>query len=141
MENIISLLQDKNQHLQRFHDMNKSELVNFVAGNFDNLEGFYESREALLDLIKCMDRLIDKVPVTPAEAAAISDSHRNQIKRCLAEKNELVQKILAQDLQILSVLETTKSNIIKELTQVKAARKAVGAYHSGGQDVRLDEEA
>ncbi len=141
MDNIIGLLQDKNYHLQRFYEMNEIELVNFVQGNFDNLEGFYNSREAILNLTKKIDRLIDVSGVSDDEAAKITNHQREQMTTALSKKNEIVNRILAQDLQILSVLEATKSNIIKELTQVKAARKAMGAYHSGSPDPRLDEEA
>lgn len=140
MENIIVLLQDKNYHLQRFHDMNEAELVHFAEGNFDNLEVFYNSREAILDLIKCIDRLIEQANMADPHPPMISDEQKREIGQALAKKNNLVTKILAQDLQILSVLESTKSNIIKELSQVKAARKAMSAYKSGGPDSRLDEE-
>jgi len=51
-----------------------------------------------------------------------------------------VQQILAQDLQILSVIEQAKSNIIKDLRQVQSAKKAVGAYKSGDAPNRLDEK-
>lgn len=141
MENIISLLHDKNYHLQRFHDMNEVELMNFVEGNFDNLEGFYNTREAILDLIRCIDRVIEQSHLMMEEPIQCSNEDRHKISKALSDKNDLVTRILAQDLQILSVLESAKSSIIKELTQVKAARKAVGAYKSGEPDSRLDEEA
>jgi hypothetical protein len=141
MDNIISLLQDKNYHLQRFHEMNETELMNFIEGNFDNLEGFYNSREAILDLIKCIDRLIEQCNSADVSPTSITEEQRRQIGQALAKKNDLVTKILGQDLQILSVLEATKSNIIRELSQVRAARKAVGAYRSPGTPGQLDEEA
>ena len=47
METIINLLKDKNYHLEKFHELNATELINFVDGNFDNLEVFYQSRETI----------------------------------------------------------------------------------------------
>ncbi|MGE0763291.1 MAG: hypothetical protein AB7N80_08435 [Bdellovibrionales bacterium] len=141
MENIIGLLQDKNFHLQRFYEMNETELMNFVEGNFDNLEGFYNTREAILDLIRCIDRLVEQANLALVEPVLISNEHKNAVAQALTRKNEIVTKILGQDLQILSVLETAKSNIIKELSQVKTVRKAVRAYKSTGTEPRLDEEA
>jgi len=141
MENIISLLQDKNMHLQRFYEMNENELMNFAEGNFDNLERFYNSREAILDLIKCIDRLIEQSQLMSDAKIKISEGERRMVADELARKDAIVKKILTQDLQILSVLESAKSKIIKELSQVKAAKKAVSAYHSGGAEGRLDEEA
>jgi hypothetical protein len=141
MENIISLLQDKNYHLQRFHDLNEVELMNFVEGNFDNLEGFYNTREAILDLIRCIDRVIEQSHLMMEEPLKITAEEKGQIAKALAQKNDLVTRILAQDLQILSVMEAAKSHIIKELAQVKTSRKALGAYKSGESNARLDEEA
>ena len=141
MENIISLLHDKNYHLQRFHDLNEIELMNFVEGNFDNLEGFYNTREAILDLIRCIDRVIEQSHLMMEEPLKISNEERGKVAKALTDKNDLVTRILAQDLQILSVMESAKSHIIKELAQSKTSRKALGAYKSSGPDARLDEEA
>lgn len=139
MENIINLLWDKNYHLQRFYEMNETELANFVEGQFDNLEQFYNSREAILDLIGCIDRLIDQAHHM-ISVSQVTQAHKEEVTKALNSKDDLVHRILSQDLQILSVLEAAKSNIIKELSQVKAARKAMSAYHSGQKDGRLDEE-
>ena len=141
MESIISLLQDKNFHLQRFYDMNETELMNFVEGNFDSLEVFYNTREAILDLIHCIDRLVEQANLSSPEPTQVTDAQKAILSQALAKKNELVTSILGQDVQILSVLESAKSNLIKELTQVKVARKAVGAYKSGNAGAQLDEEA
>jgi len=140
MENIIALLQDKSYHLKRFYELNEVELVNFVEGNFENLEVFYNSRDALLDLIKCIDRLIEQANLS-VDPTVITDKQRQEIKIHLARKDEIVEKILAQDLQILSVLETAKSGIIKELRQVQSARKAMNVYKGNDHSNRLDEEA
>lgn len=141
MESIINLLQDKNFHLQRFHDMNETELMNFVEGNFDSLEVFYNTREAILDLVHCIDRLVEQANLASPEPTNVSSEQKAILSQALAKKNELVTAILGQDLQILSVLESAKSSIIKELTQVRTTRKAVGAYKSGNTDTQLDEEA
>ena len=51
-----------------------------------------------------------------------------------------MQRILAQDLQVLSLIEKTKSSIIKELAKVRAVRKAVGGYPGRIGSTILDEE-
>lgn len=141
MENIINLLKDKNFHLEKFHQLNESELLNFAEGNFDNLEVFYQSRETILDLVKCIDRLIEAAAAGVDQDHVISDSHKQQMIRCMNIKNEVVTKILAQDLQILSVIEKEKSGIIKELRQVQTGRKAIGGYKTGDVVNKLDEKA
>lgn len=140
METIINLLKDKNYHLEKFHDLNATELLNFAEGNFDNLEVFYQSRETILDLVRCIDRLIDAAAAADTPAV-ISDADKKEVTTCMNMKSELVTRILGQDLQILSMIEQAKSNIIKELRQVQSAKKAVGAYKSGSPANKLDEEA
>ena len=141
METIINLLKDKNYHLEKFFQLNETELLNFAEGNFDGLESFYQSRETILDLIRCIDRLIEAASGTQA-ANQVNDRHKREMIVCMNAKNDLAQRILAQDLQILSVIEQEKSNIIKELRAVGGAKKAIGGYKSGDAAApKLDEEA
>jgi hypothetical protein len=141
MDTIINLLNDKNYHLQKFLQLNEVELLNFTDGNFENLEVFYQSRETILDLIRCIDRLIEAASAAHADPGQVSAQHKQQMIKAMAAKTDMVQQILAQDLQILAVIEQTKSNIIKELRTVQAGKKAVGGYKSGAAASKLDEEA
>lgn len=141
MDTIINLLKDKNYHLEKFLQINEGELLNFTDGNFDGLEVFYQSRETILDLVRCIDRLIEAAAATQNDASSVSDGHKREMISCMNMKNDLVTRILAQDLQILSVIEQEKSSIIKELRTVQAGKKAVGAYKSGDAPSKLDEEA
>ncbi len=141
METVINLLKDKNYHLQKFHELNETELINFAEGNFDNLEIFYQSRETILDLVRCIDRLIDAAANVQGAEVQITDSEKKEMITCMNTKNDLVTRILGQDLQVLSMIEQAKSNIIKELRQVQSAKKAVGAYKSGDAANKLDEKA
>lgn len=141
MDTIINLLKDKNYHLQKFHQLNESELINFAENSFDNLEVFYQSRETILDLIRCIDRLIEAASQAHGTDMNITDQQKKEVLSAMSAKNDLVTRILAQDLQILSVIEQAKSDIIKELRQVQGANKAVGAYKSGDTRNKLDEKA
>jgi hypothetical protein len=141
MNAVMTLLNDKNEHLHKFLQLNEDELVNFMQGNFDNLEIFYQSRETILDLIRCIDGLVEVALKDNPDAGDISSDGKKELLKTLARKNDLVTQILAQDLQILSVIEQAKSDIIKDLRQVQSAKKAVGAYKSGETKNQLDEEA
>ena len=110
MNAVMTLLRDKNDHLLKFLQLNEAELINFTTGNFDNLETFYQSRETILDLIRCIDGLVDvALKNSPVEESNIAPEHKKELLQLLTRKNEMVQQILSQDLQILSVIERTKS--------------------------------
>lgn len=137
MDYIIQLLQDRNIHLEKFAQINEIEILKFTEGNFDNLDNFYRSREGILNLIGCIDRLID---ATECEKSQMTDSDRKTVLDLLAEKSELVTEILSQDLQILSLIERAKSDIIKELSSIKVGRKALHNYQSAPAAKRIDEK-
>lgn len=141
MEQIIELLEEKNRFLEKFYRLNEGEMLRFADGDFEKLESFYQERESILELVGALDRKIEEsnnMPVDPAFVGAIA---KKQILCCIDYKNEVVSRILEQDLQILSFIEQAKSNIIKELSQVRATRKAVGSYKSGEVNRHLDEKA
>ncbi len=133
MENLIELLEERNRHLRKFKKVNDVEMDNFCHGNFDNLENFYKTREGLLDVIRSLDELISGSNQEFIESNEINMDTKKVVGRALSEKTRLVTSILSQDLQILSFIEQAKSEMIKDLSAVKIARRAVGAYKSRGR--------
>lgn len=136
MKNIIQLLADRNDHLEKFAQLNETAMMKFIEGDFDELEGFYQSREGLLNVIGCIDRLLDQCDVNQS----YDNSQKKVVLELFSEKNEIVTEILSQDLQILSLIEKAKSALIKELSSVKAGRKALKNYQSGPARSRVDEK-
>lgn len=139
MLRIITLLDQKNHYLEKFYSANETELINFSAGQFDNLESFYQTREKILEMIKYLDSELDKLPAETA--VTLSAEQKQSVREALAIKDEYVSRILSQDLEILSCIESAKSEIIRELQEIRRTKKAVGSYKSHIQTRRLDEEA
>lgn len=142
MLRIITLLNQKNHYLEKFYSMNETEILNFSQGIFDNLETFYKNRESILEMIKYLDSEIDAVQRGTAdnEAQSIAKEDRREIQSAMAIKDEYVNRILSQDLEILSCIENAKSLIIRELQEVKKNKKVMGSYKSKTFNHRLDEE-
>jgi len=136
MQRIINLLNQKNHYLEKFYSLNEEELLNFAKNDFDHLESFYRTREEILDVIRYVDDEIDK-----SETSVLSSEEKRLMNEALAAKDEYVARILSQDLEILSCIESAKSSIIRELQEIKKAKKAVGSYKSKAIVNRLDEEA
>lgn len=138
MLRIINLLNHKNHYLEKFYSLNETELLNFAKSDFSHLEEFYQEREKILETIKYIDAQVDN---EQTEIFEVSTPNKREIASALAVKEEYVSRILAQDLEILSCIESAKSTIIRELQEVRKARKAVGSYKSKNFYNRLDEEA
>lgn len=142
MTRIITLLDEKNHFLEKFYALNERELENFLKGNFDQLESFYDSREKILEIIKYLDAQIDTAHGRDPEAAQrASSEEKRRIRQALTIKDEYVSRIIEQDLQVLSCIESAKNSIIRELQDLKKGRKAVAGYRSPTFQNRLDEEA
>ncbi len=129
MNSVIDLLTEKNHFLDKFINLNENEILNFMDGNFDNLDSFYNSREKLLNILTDIDNKIEEESIFEYDGH-ISNEIKKKIIKALDYKNEIVKQILAQDLQILSLIEEAKSIIIKELSQVKTTRKVFNSYKS-----------
>lgn len=140
MSQVLSLLEEKNKHLAKFYQMNEIEMTRIADGNFDELENFYRNRDGILDLVRTIDTLTE-VASQQTQDQDIDEKQRVQVLDLLNQKNELVRQILEQDLKILSLIEQAKSDIIRELGQVRIARKAISGYQSGSNKTQLDEEA
>lgn len=130
MSGIVQLLNEKNEHLERFLNLNAEEIVNMHDGNFENLDTFYSSRDCILNMVSKVDKRIEDVNrglLTPDDLSA---DEKKQVLRALDRKNDLVQQILAQDLQILSLIESEKSEIIRELKKTSTIKKVFSSYKS-----------
>lgn len=149
MQRIINLLQEKNHYLEKFYALNESELVNFSLGNFEGLENFYNTRERILEIVKYIDERLNQTDIAskdlnldglavPSQGSA---QEIHQVKLALRTKDEYVSRIIEQDLDVLACIEAAKSNIIRELQDVRRVRKAVGGYKMPSFIKRLDEEA
>lgn len=141
MKRVLDLLTQKNHYLEKFYALNENELMNFAQSNFDNLDAFYKSREDILNVVRYIDNQMEIAQNQIPENQVATNEERQELIEMLAIKDEYVARILEQDLQILSCIEATKNNIIRELQEVRRNRKALSQYKSPQHSTRLDEEA
>jgi hypothetical protein len=139
---LITLVYEKNHYLEKFYSLNEKELLNFLGGNFENLEGFYQSREQILEMIRYVDLQIDKSHNDVLRSGAdLSDPIKRELKKAMKIKDEYVERIIRQDLDVLSCIDKAKTEIIRELQSIKKNKKAVSGYKMPDFQKSLDEEA
>ncbi|MBX3041665.1 MAG: flagellar protein FliT [Bdellovibrionaceae bacterium] len=142
MKRIIDLMNEKNHYLEKFYALNEKELANFMKDDFGNLEGFYETRERILEVIKYIDGQMDlEQNRNPHMAATSGPREKRAVLEALTIKDEYVARILEQDLQVLACIESAKNSIIRELQDIRKGKKAVTGYRSPNFAQRLDEKA
>jgi hypothetical protein len=133
MDQIINLLKEKNHYLKKFYTLNKAELLRLSDGDFSRLDYFYQSRENILDMISHIEAKMEADLGKTEPILSVSEQERQKVRNELSFKDDVVGQILDQDLQILSMIEDAKTEIIKELQEVKKNKQVIGAYHSGPQ--------
>lgn len=141
MTSIIALLNEKNHYLEKFYALNEKELVNFLRGDFDQLESFYSTRERILEIVKYLDAQIERTQRSEeGRSTPTTCDERRLVREALQIRDQYAARIIEQDLQVLSCIEATKNSIIRELQDLKKNKKAVNSYRAPTFGKRLDEE-
>lgn len=131
MIRIIQLMSEKNHFLEKFMSLNEKQIIRLQSGQYDQIEKFYNQREDLLKIIKYIDSETNKEQMKKNEIASVMlESDRKIIKENLKIKDNYTAKILDQDMQVLSLIDQAKSQIIKELQEVRHGRRAMAGYKS-----------
>ena len=134
MIRIVNLLEEKNQYLEKFYKINEKELIELADGRHDNIENFYAARDGILKMIEKIDSLIDEqIKLNEIDINAASGLLKKRIIKSLAYKNEIVNLVLSQDLQIISYIEQAKTELIEELSGVRKEKQAMKAYRASNK--------
>lgn len=99
---LLSLYAEKNHFLRKFVEINDKELIQFSLGIFDGLEVFYENREKLLEIIRYIDAEIE---TEQKDLFEIEDDAKVLIQELIEQKNELIDQVLRQDLDVITLIE------------------------------------
>lgn len=136
----VQLLEDKNSYLEKFVALNTQKLKKLAAKDFNGLEEFRETRENILNIIKHIDDIIEN-RLKDLDVMLIPQETKNYIQGLLNQKDAYVHTILAQDLEIMEIIDEAKSHIIVELQKVGRSKKTMGSYKGFEEkEETLDEE-
>jgi len=125
---IITLLEERNYYLDKFSKINERELRLFKLNNFSGIDPFYETRERVLKIIQYIETELSKAEGNLELGFQPSNVQRSKIRSCLTLKEQYIKIIMEQDLEILSQIENYKSEIIKELQEIRIARRGIVGY-------------
>ncbi len=129
MIRLIRFLNEKNHFLEKFYALNEEQMTKLQAGNFEDLERFYNQREDLLKIIKYIDGEIQKSHTSfKLSGAQFSEDDKKMVRGALRDKENYAQNILEQDLKILGLIDAAKTEIIKELQGIQKTKKAMDGY-------------
>ena len=129
MNRVIQLMGEKNHFLEKFMSLNEQQIMRLEQGHFDQIENFYNQREDLIKIIKYIDAEINKAQMqNETSNLRTTESDKSVIRENLKIKDTYTAKILDQDIQVLALIDKAKSQIIKELQNVRRGRRAMTGY-------------
>lgn len=127
MNRVAQLINEKNHFMEKFCALNEAQLKQLEAGQFENIDLFYNKREEIIKILSYIDAEIFKANAE-LKSELISAADRILIREGLSMKEAYVRKILDLDMQILTLIDMDKSEIIKELKEIRLGKKAMGGY-------------
>ncbi len=131
MIRLIQFLNEKNHFLEKFYSLNERQVARLEGGMFDDIEKFYNQREDLLKILKYVDAEIHTAHMSHKDMDGKFDAGQKElIREALRTKESYVKRILDQDLIILSLIDEAKSQIIKELQDIRKSKTALAGYKS-----------
>jgi hypothetical protein len=130
MNRVIQLLAEKNHFLEKFMSLNEKQILRLEQGHFDQIENFYNQREDMIKIIKYIDSEINKAQMLHDDDSKLAVTDRQAIREGLKTKDNYTARILDQDMQVLSLIDQAKSQIIKELQEVRRGKRAMAGYKS-----------
>lgn len=119
------LLKEKNFYLEKFFEESEKERRSFKARKFENLSNLYKKRESILNNIADIDKKITEVNLRKVE---MDDPTKKELGQLLETKKKIVNKILDQDLQIISCVEKEKSSIINKVASLREGKMLINKY-------------
>lgn len=139
MNRITMLMGERNKYLVKYYNLNEREMSLFRIANFDSLDAFYDTRQAILEVVAELDKKIDEelMEMTAADV----ETHEDSMAELLSSKDSIIEKILDQDLELLSIVEKEKSRVLQEYIDTSVSKKAVGKYKSGTVKRSYEQEA
>lgn len=129
MIRLVQLLTEKTHFLEKFYTLNEAQIAELENGHFDKIEKFYNQREDILKILKHLDAEVNRAHTLHKEINGVfTETDRAAFHECMRVKEMFVEKIIDQDMQVLALIDEAKSKIIRELQDVRLAKKAMHGY-------------
>ena len=132
---VLALLRSKNRCLEQFLKASEEFRARSAAQSdalLDSsaLEGFQNRRDDMLRAIDLYDRKIQDTVRTLPEYMKQVPALVEAVRSALERKEELVKKILHADLEIISRIEETKNQLLRDLQDTKKSKETLGKFKS-----------
>jgi hypothetical protein len=130
LKELLRLVELKNDYLERYLISTEDFIRHIEGNNVGNIELLSSNRESILGIISHLDEkvhaLTESLPDKTHDVA--SSEMKNQLRRALSKKEELVQDILEVDEILIKCLHRHKHEVANQLNNVRELKSAEDGY-------------
>ena len=115
MEEVLHYLDLKNRYYEKFITLTERFLTEARSEQWDRLPAVADSRERILHILRPFDsrhaNRFDELELAHLDL----EQYRDRVKSHFSRREELVQRIVALDLELIGRLDELKSEALKDL--------------------------
>lgn len=128
MQEVIEYLEMKNHYYEKFFTVT-SKLVSLASQNqWKELEFFVDSRDRILAILRSFDHKIEAAMEKYEKNESLLAQYRDKVKALFAKRQAWADKILQQDLKLISVIDDFKTETIRELKDALSKQQGLDSF-------------
>jgi hypothetical protein len=117
MEEVLHYLDLKNRYYEKFITLTERFLAEARAEQWDRLPEVADSRERILHILRSFDFKIANLFEDLDLGTFDLEAYRDRVHSHFTRREELVQRIVALDLELIGRLDELKTEALKDLRQ------------------------
>lgn len=123
MEEVIRLLELKNQYYEKFYNLTTRFMNDDEESRWKDLELVVGNRQRILNILRTFDYKIARLFSQVESEKTEWGKYRSQVKTILETRTSWVNKIVQVDLVLISLVDRMKTKTIHELKQTVEAQQ------------------
>lgn len=128
MEEVIYYLELKNHFYEKFLSISEKFLVQANHDRWDGIESFTDNRERILNIIQSYSHKIASLFDALQKKGVDVDPYRETIQNLFKKRASIGDRILKLDLELMSKIEETKNETIRDLKKLVETSQALNSF-------------
>lgn len=114
MDEVFYYLEIKNHYYEKFYAVTAKFIGMNQEERWGELELLVDNRERILNIIRSYDFKISEALKSVGQAVLSSQEHAPRVKELLSIRKAIADRIVALDLQLISIIDEVKSEALRE---------------------------
>lgn len=130
MQDVIEYLEMKNHYYEKFYSVTTKLLDAASQNQWKDLNFFVDSRERILSILRSFDVKIEQAMSKYRDNDRTLEAYRLKVKSLFQKRSEWAQRIVNQDLKLISAIDDFKTETIRELKTTLSTQQHLDSFNS-----------